>query len=117
MLNVSGIATAPGAIFASAYRAMGSSNFPQCWQNLVGFSQNEASVSETASNSYNLVTALSSNGNNYGYQNTTGNANDSYGTASWSEKWIAGQMPVVGSWYTNYADYPGSYNTWSLYNT
>jgi len=32
-------------------------------------------------------------------------------------KWISGQMPVEGSYYTTYVDYPGSYNTWSLYDS
>ena len=121
MLNVSGVAGqgAKGAIFSAAYNAITTAggNFPQCWQNLIGSSQIESSVSSTASNSYNLVTALSANGNNYGYQNTTGNSNPYSSSASWSMKWISGQMPVEGGYYTTYVDYPGSYNTWSLYNT
>ena len=119
MLNISGVAKTSGSIFSSAYNAITSAGgkFPQCWQNLIGYSENEASVSQTASNSYNLVTALSANGNNYGYQNTTGNGNNYSSNQNWSMKWISGQMPVEGSYYTTYVDYPGSYNTWSLYDS
>jgi len=121
MLNISGVAktTSGSTIFSSAYNAITSAggNFPQCWQNLIGSSENEASVSQTASNSYNLVTALSANGNNYGYQNTTGSGYSYSSNPNWHMQWISGQMPYEGSYQTVYSDYPGTYNTWSLYDS
>lgn len=117
-LEINGDASAPDAIFSAARKAMGNTNFPNCWQQLVGFGNAVTSIDGNTSNANNLVTLLGPSGNNYGYQCTTGNVNNWYVSNNWTNKWIYGQMPVYNnSGYTQYVDYPGSYLTWSLYST
>jgi hypothetical protein len=97
---------------------MGNTNFPNCWQQLVGFGNAVTSIDGNTSNANNLVTLLGPSGSNYGYQCTTGNSNDWYSSNNWTNKWVYGQMPTYNqNGYTIHVDYPGSYMTWSLYNS
>jgi hypothetical protein len=117
-LEINGDATAPDAIFSAARKAMGNINFPNCWQQLVGFGNTVTAIEGNTSNANNLVTLLGPSGSNYGYQCTTGNSNDWYSSNNWTNKWVYGQMPTYNqNGYTIYVDYPGSYMTWSLYNS
>ena len=114
-LEINGDAVAPDAIFSAARKAMGNTNFPNCWQQLVGFGNTVTAIEDNTSNANNLTTLLGPTGNNYGYQCTTGNTNDWYVSNSWTNKWIYGKMPEQNSnGYTTYIDYPGSYLTWAL---
>ena len=114
-LEINGDAVAPDAIFSAARKAMGNTNFPNCWQQLVGFGNTVTAIEGNTSNANNLTTLLGPTGNNYGYQCTTGNTNDWYVSNNWTNKWIYGKMPEQNTnGYTIYVDYPGSYLTWSL---
>ena len=117
-LEVTGDAKAPDAIFSAARTAMGNTNFPNCWQHLVGFGTTVTAIEGNTSEANNLVTLLGPSGSNYGYQCTTGNTNNWYASNNWTNKWIYGSMPeYTQNGYTNYIDYPGSYLTWSLYTS
>lgn len=97
---------------------MGPSNFPFCWQHLVGYGETTTNIGEGTAEPYNLVTLLGPKGSNYGYQYTSGSSS-AYSSSTWTNKWVSGERPITttSTYYSNttYADYPGSYNTWALY--